>query len=274
MSNTKVKRGPGRPKGSKNKVRKVVTKSVAKRGRGRPKGSKNKVKVDQEFYVLPFPSPQTEEERVANIAHMVSFYQHPDGRILFNSIEGNRWTPGNTVNLNYFVGQFDNDDNKDDEKDEEMKRNEMTLKMKHILEAEGYIILYDVSDQDSLNKVKNYLDTIFGLKGYNKIKEKLKSDEMCFFPICIIGLNEEKVIDKSKQVSLSEMNQIAMKYCVTHQRMRTFFENTYNGNYAEKRIEKQGICDVFIDYYYYRSLSENEINERKSNMHSSACFIL
>ena len=80
MSNTKVKRGPGRPKGSKNKIRKVVTKSVAKRGRGRPKGSKNKVKVDQEFYVLPFPSPQTEEERIANIAHMVSFYQHPDGR--------------------------------------------------------------------------------------------------------------------------------------------------------------------------------------------------
>lgn len=80
MSNTKVKRGPGRPKGSKNKIRKVVTKSVANRGRGRPKGSKNKVKVDQEFYVLPFPSPQTEEERIANIAHMVSFYQHPDGR--------------------------------------------------------------------------------------------------------------------------------------------------------------------------------------------------
>lgn len=81
MSNTKVKRGPGRPKGSKNKVKKVVTKSVAKRGRGRPKGSKNKVQVvDAEFYNLPFEKPSTEEERVANIAHMVSFYQHPDGR--------------------------------------------------------------------------------------------------------------------------------------------------------------------------------------------------
>ena len=81
MSNTKVKRGPGRPKGSKNKVKKVVTKSVAKRGRGRPKGSKNKVQVvDAEFYNLPFEKPSTEEERVANIAYMVSFYQHPDGR--------------------------------------------------------------------------------------------------------------------------------------------------------------------------------------------------
>ena len=47
---TKVKRGPGRPKGSKNKVKKNTTKVVSTRGRGRPKGSKNKVNVDQEFY--------------------------------------------------------------------------------------------------------------------------------------------------------------------------------------------------------------------------------
>ena len=80
MSNNKVKRGPGRPKGSKNKVKKNTTKVVAKRGRGRPKGSKNKVKVDQEFYNLPNPNPQTEEERLENIAYMVSFYQYPDGR--------------------------------------------------------------------------------------------------------------------------------------------------------------------------------------------------
>lgn len=80
MSNTKVKRGPGRPKGSKNKVRKVVTKPVANRGRGRPKGSKNKSKVVEQEVSIPHPNPQTEEERLANIAYMVSFYQHPDGR--------------------------------------------------------------------------------------------------------------------------------------------------------------------------------------------------
>lgn len=100
MSNTKVKRGPGRPKGSKNKVKSISTVvkrgrgrpkgsknkitannvSSVKRGRGRPKGSKNKVEIDEEFYNLPFEKPSTEEERVANIAHMVSFYQHPDGR--------------------------------------------------------------------------------------------------------------------------------------------------------------------------------------------------
>ena len=38
MSDTKIKRGPGRPKGSKNKVKTTAI----KRGRGRPKGSKNK----------------------------------------------------------------------------------------------------------------------------------------------------------------------------------------------------------------------------------------
>ena len=102
MNNTKVKRGPGRPKGSKNKVKSISTNnrgrgrpkgsknkittsesSSVRRGRGRPKGSKNKVKtvdVDSEFFNLPFEKPSTEEERVANIAHMVSFYQHPDGR--------------------------------------------------------------------------------------------------------------------------------------------------------------------------------------------------
>lgn len=76
---TKTK-GPGRPKGSKNKVVKSPVTNTIKRGRGRPKGSKNKAKIEQEFYDLPFTSPQTEQERLANIAHMVSFYQTPDGK--------------------------------------------------------------------------------------------------------------------------------------------------------------------------------------------------
>lgn len=80
MTQTKVKRGPGRPKGSKNKVKKNTTKVVVKRGRGRPKGSKNKVKVEKTDYELPFPNPKYESERIANIAYMVSFYQHPDGK--------------------------------------------------------------------------------------------------------------------------------------------------------------------------------------------------
>ena len=46
MTKTKVKRGPGRPKGSKNKVQKNKSTTSVKRGRGRPKGSKNKVKVE------------------------------------------------------------------------------------------------------------------------------------------------------------------------------------------------------------------------------------
>lgn len=82
-----VKRGPGRPKGSKNKVKKNATKVVAKRGRGRPRGSKNKSSSSislepnlDEVMDIPFPNPIHESQRIENIRHMVSFYQHPDGR--------------------------------------------------------------------------------------------------------------------------------------------------------------------------------------------------
>ena len=79
MSNTKVKRGPGRPKGSKNKVKSIS--NVVKRGRGRPKGSKNKTqKPKEEFISLPFTNPTTAEERIANIGYMASLYQYSDGR--------------------------------------------------------------------------------------------------------------------------------------------------------------------------------------------------
>lgn len=80
MTKTKVKRGPGRPKGSKNKVQKNKSTTSVKRGRGRPKGSKNKIAVKvEETYELPFPNPIHESQRIENIRYMVSFYQHPDG---------------------------------------------------------------------------------------------------------------------------------------------------------------------------------------------------
>ena len=82
MTKVAVKRGPGRPKGSKNKSK---TESVVKRGRGRPKGSKNKNSGSlepnlDEVMDIPFPNPIHETQRIENIRHMVSFYQHPDGR--------------------------------------------------------------------------------------------------------------------------------------------------------------------------------------------------
>lgn len=75
------KRGPGRPKGSKNKIQKNKSTTSVKRGRGRPKGAKNKVvKQVVETYELPFPNPIHESQRIENIRYMASFYQHPDGR--------------------------------------------------------------------------------------------------------------------------------------------------------------------------------------------------
>lgn len=81
MSITKTKKGPGRPKGSKNKVQKNTSTNTVKRGRGRPKGAKNKAVAQvQETYELPFPNPIHESQRIENIRYMTSFYQHPDGK--------------------------------------------------------------------------------------------------------------------------------------------------------------------------------------------------
>jgi hypothetical protein len=85
MTNIAVKRGRGRPAGSKNKVNTTKTTKMVKRGRGRPPGSKNKESISlgpdlTEALVVPFPNPIHETQRVENIRHMVSFYQHPDGR--------------------------------------------------------------------------------------------------------------------------------------------------------------------------------------------------
>jgi hypothetical protein len=88
MTNIAVKRGPGRPAGSKNKVKTTKpTTNVVKRGRGRPKGSKNKssssISLEPnlgEVLDIPFPNPIHETQRIENIRHMVSFYQHSDGR--------------------------------------------------------------------------------------------------------------------------------------------------------------------------------------------------
>ena len=75
------KRGPGRPKGSKNKIQANKSTTSVKRGRGRPKGAKNKVAEQVVVtYELPFPNPIHESQRLENIRYMTSFYQHPDGR--------------------------------------------------------------------------------------------------------------------------------------------------------------------------------------------------
>ena len=58
----KPKRGPGRPKGSKNKP-KSTSETTGKRGPGRPKGSKNKPKTDVEDK----PKRGREDQRVLRI---------------------------------------------------------------------------------------------------------------------------------------------------------------------------------------------------------------
>jgi hypothetical protein len=83
---TVVKRGRGRPPGSMNKVNTKVS-TTTKQGRGRPKGSKNKtliVEVPNDI-TMPFPDPIHESQRLENIRHMVSFYQNSDGTKKFGA---------------------------------------------------------------------------------------------------------------------------------------------------------------------------------------------
>ena len=74
-----------------------------------------------------------------------------------------------------------------DDDDEDTER--FTLRTNHILMADAFIIFYDVRYQSELQKVQKYLDEIFKMKGYDKLLQKVKKDEMCLFPVYIIGIN-------------------------------------------------------------------------------------
>eukprot|EP01084_Bolivina_argentea_P142866 250943_1 len=76
-----------------------------------------------------------------------------------------------------------------DQQTEEKK--DISLKTQHILDADGFMIVYDSRYPDSLDKSKKYLNQIFTIKGYDKLLETMKHDHMCFFPITLIGINKQ-----------------------------------------------------------------------------------
>ena len=43
-------------------------------------------------------------------------------------------------------------------------------------------------DSTDIPDVKRYLDEIFKMKGYDKLLDKVRKDEMCLFPIELIGI--------------------------------------------------------------------------------------
>ena len=168
-----------------------------------------------------------------------------------------------------------NDDAKDDEKyDNDGEDQKMdTLRTKHIMTADAFMIVYDIRYQKELDKVKRYLDEIFKMKGYNKLLDKVREDEMCFFPISLIGINWDETTDQNNKISRAQINEIAFKYCVNVDRVELYRDyNDWSGYYVEKHAEARGFTNHVLDYYYYRSLSDQTVKRLKETANND-CII-
>ena len=173
------------------------------------------------------------------------------------------------------------------QKSAEMKHNEdqLTLRMQHLLAADAFMIFYDVRYQSELIKVKEYLDEIFELKGYNEIKKKLIKNGLALFPISLIGINNEIVEEKKEMITTSQVSQIAMEYNVDHERMSIHLkEGEYglrpSGRQKYDRDDGTKILDSFmsfakmvLDYHYYQSLTDQQIEDLVTRARSD-CVIL
>ena len=148
----------------------------------------------------------------------------------------------------------------------------MTLRTKHILAADAFIIICDCRYQSELDKVKKYLDEIFKIKGYDKLLPKVRNDEMCLFPIAVFGINwDVDNGDKLQKISRSQINQIALDYCIDGDTIRLF--HAVYGNANAVRIQLVTFAQSVLDYYYYRSLDEQSIKTLKARARSD-CLIL
>eukprot|EP01084_Bolivina_argentea_P102368 183399_1 len=193
------------------------------------------------------------------------------------------------INHSRYGQSFDDYSTNIDEKEEKYYKttddiNNIPLKRKHIMEADAFMILYDVRYQNELNKTTNLLNEIFEVKGYDKLLDKLQKDQMCFFPISLIGVQHNyqqpvsigAIIDNNipETISRSQINNIAMEYCVDNERMQLYqndstFDAAIN---AQKFAELEAFTETVVNYYYYRSLNEHQISKLKK--YTSSCLIL
>ena len=180
----------------------------------------------------------------------------------------------------WYNNNHNNNDHDDEEKEQKYSNNDQeehkqdTLRTKHIMAADAFMIVYDIRYQKELDKVRQYLDEIFEMKGYDKLLEKVRNDEMCLFPISLIGVNWDKTTDQNNKISRAQINEIAMKYCVNVDWIEIFVEVGANrGYYDEKSAEIRSFTNNVLDYYYYESLSDDRIKSLKATKNNE-CFIL
>ena len=183
-----------------------------------------------------------------------------------------------------------NNGNNDHEEKYEHKYNEsdkdaQTLRMQHLLSADGFIIVYDVRDQTELIKVRKYLQEIFELKGYDKYRKALNENKLSLFPITLMGINHEIVEDKTKMISKAQILEIAMEYNLWQERMSihlkpgeglTWPNGLQKWNYEETNQLGSAwnqFARMVLDYHYYQSLTDEQINNLLNNAKSD-CIIL
>ena len=184
-------------------------------------------------------------------------------------------------NQNANANQTANVNANSDEKDQEEQKyaddedEKITLRTKHIMASHGFMIVYDVRYQSELDKVKKYLDEIFEMKGYNKMIDKLRRDEMCLFPVSLVGINMDFIEKGKEKISNAEISKLASEYCVDTERIYLYSEDdtgktipgcpSING-YIES------VAQSMVDYQYYISLSDTKINKLKEER--SDCIVL
>eukprot|EP01084_Bolivina_argentea_P110877 197933_1 len=159
------------------------------------------------------------------------------------------------------------------------------MEIKHILAADSFMIVYDVRFVDELDTVKEYLNKIFDIKGYNKLIQKMKQDEMCFFPITLIGINKDIPIQecdinrhKMGNVSIANIGKFSIEYNVDFLRMCIFDMSRIDGSYywetaGMMRDDIKAFVDNVLTYYHYRTCDDEKINKLKANKSGLSCCI-
>eukprot|EP01084_Bolivina_argentea_P151436 264308_1 len=151
-----------------------------------------------------------------------------------------------------------------------------TLQTRHIKNAHGFIIAYDVRFMDGFKSIKNHLDIIYKIKGYDKLLSKLKIDQMCFFPVILLGINGDLTdnasqLIKSKGISRSQTSQLALQYCTDFLRMEIFKgEDWLNALWVKDNA--LSTVDMYLQYYHYMTMSNEQIDAFRHK--KSTCRIL
>ena len=173
-----------------------------------------------------------------------------------------------------------------------------SLEMQHLNDAECFMIIYDMMDSDSLQKTKKYIDRIFKVRGYDQRLSEIKRDQMCSFPVSLVGLNwtlsrqwqrtlnqasniakddVSESIQSKERISTNSAARFAMEQCVDFMTM-DIFKSPDLGNWEmtlQMRRDLIGLVKHSLDYYYYIALSDQRReNLRRTNIETTSCDIL